>query len=205
MNMSKKGNKSFPTWAMALVGLGIFAVVIAVLFGLFVAGTYNSLVGLDEGVNNAWGGVQSAYQRRADLVPGLVATVRQYSDYEGEVLTEITQARASIGSAQTPSELQSAGADMNSAIARLLVVVENYPNLKANEQYLDLMAQLEGTENRIKIERDLYNGAVRSYNTKVRMFPSSIVAGMMGFPVKEYFAAAEGSDVAPDVDELFDR
>ena len=203
--MPKKEHKGFPGWLIAVVGVGIFVVFIALMFGLFVAGTYNSLVGLDEGVNTAWGAVQSAYQRRADLIPSLVATVKAYSNYEGEVLTEITQARASVGSAKTPAELESAGSDLNSALARLLVVVENYPNLKANEQYLDLQAQLEGTENRIKIERDNYNGAVRAYNTKVRMFPSMIVASMMGFTQKDYFAAAAGSENAPDVDELFNN
>jgi LemA protein len=159
---------------------------------------------MDEGVNGAWGNVQTAYQRRADLIPNLVATVKQYTKYEGEVLTEITKARASVGQAQTPAQLQTAGAEMNSALSRLLVVMENYPELKANQNYLDLQAQLEGTENRIKVERDIYNAAVKTFNTAVRRFPTNIVAGMFGFGQKDYFEAAPGSENAPDVGGLFE-
>lgn len=190
----------FPVWAIILLSV----VGLALLIGLWVGGTYNSFVGLDEGVNNAWGNVQSAYQRRADLIPNLVATVKAYSDYEGEVLTEITNARASIGNAKTPEQMANADAEFNSALSRLLVVVENYPDLKANQNYLDLQAQLEGTENRIKVERDVYNAKVREYNTKARRFPSNIVAGMFGFSQKEYFESKEGSENAPDVGNLFE-
>ncbi len=177
---------------------------LVLLIGFWIAGTYNSLVSSQENVMNKWANVQSAYQRRADLIPNLVAVVKKYSDYEGEVLTEITNARASIGSAKTPRELAEADENLNSALSRLLVVVENYPNLKANENYLDLQAQLEGTENRIKVERDLYNNAVREYNTKIRRFPTNIIAGMFGFTQKEYFEAKKGSENAPDVKQLFD-
>ncbi|MBN2422865.1 LemA family protein [Candidatus Woesearchaeota archaeon] len=185
-------------------------IVLSVIIGtilviaLWIGTTYNGFVSLEETVNNAWGNVQTAYQRRADLIPNLVATVKAYSDYEGEVLTEITNARAKVGSASTPEELSSAGSELNSALARLLVVVENYPNLKANENYLDLQVQLEGTENRIKVERDIYNNAVRAFNIKIRRFPSNIIAGMFGFQQKEYFEAAEGAETAPDVGELFE-
>lgn len=197
--MAKK-SKKFPTWIIVLaVIFGVF-----LMISMWVGGTYNSLVSLDEGVNNAWGNVQTAYQRRADLIPNLVATVKTYSDYEGEVLTEITQARASVGSATTPGELAAAGTELNSALARLLVVVENYPNLKANENYLDLQVQLERTENRVKVERDNYNKAVKNINVKVRRFPSNIIAGMFGFGQKEYFEAEEGSETAPDVGGLFE-
>jgi LemA protein len=189
----------FPVWAIVLISiLGI-----ALLIGLFFGGTYNSLVGMDEEVNNAWGNVQSAYQRRADLIPNLVSTVKAYSDYEGDVLTEVTKARASVGSAKTPAELGEAGAELNSALSKLLVVVEAYPDLKANSNYLDLQVQLEGTENRIKVERDVYNKAVKNFNTKVRRFPSNIVAGMYNFEQKDYFESDEGSQNAPDVGELF--
>ncbi len=190
----------FPVWAIILISV----VGLALLIGLWIGGTYNSFVGLDEGVNGAWGNVQTAYQRRADLIPNLVATVKAYSDYEGEVLTEITNARASIGSAKTPEQMANADAEFNSALSRLLVVVENYPDLKANQNYLDLQAQLEGTENRIKVERDLYNGKVREFNTKARRFPSNIVAGMFGFAQKEYFESKEGAENAPDVGSLFE-
>jgi LemA protein len=190
----------FPLWAIVL--LSVLGLVL--LFGLWVGGTYNSFVGLDESVSGAWGNVQTAYQRRADLIPNLVATVKAYSDYEGEVLTEITNARASIGSARTPEQMAAADTEFNSALSRLLVVVENYPDLKANQNYLDLQAQLEGTENRIKVERDVYNGKVREFNTKARRFPSNIIAGMFGFEQKEYFEAAQGSENAPDVGKLFE-
>jgi LemA protein len=193
-----KKNK-FPVWAGIVLGIVIFAL----LIGLWIGGTYNSMVGLDEGVNNAWGKVQSAYQRRADLIPNLVSTVKAYSDYEGEVLTQIVEARASIGSAKTPAELSAAGDQMNSALSRLLVVVEAYPDLKANQNYLDLQAELAGTENRIKVERDLFNNAVKDFNTKVRRFPSNLIAGMFGFSQKDYFESEEGSENAPDVEDLF--
>lgn len=194
------GGKKFPAWVFVVGGI----LLLLVMVGMWVGGTYNSLVSTDEGVNNAWGNVQSAYQRRADLIPNLVATVKAYSDYEGDVLTEITKARASIGSATTPAELSAAGEQMNSALARLLVVVENYPDLKANQNYLDLQVQLEGTENRIKVERDIYNSAVREMNVKVRRFPTNIVAGMFGFGQKEYFESDEGAENAPDVGSLFE-
>ncbi len=188
-----------------LIGVGIFVVLIA----LWAMVSYNGLVRADETVNEKWANVQSAYQRRADLIPNLVATVRQYTDYEGEVLTEITQARAAVAGAATagssPAQLQAAGQQMESALARLLVVVENYPNLKANENYLSLQDELAGTENRVKVERDLFNKAVRDYNVKVRRFPSMIMASFGGFEVKESFEAQQGTDVAPDVGEMFEE
>ena len=196
--MAKK-NK-IPTWVIVV---GVILTVL-LLTGMWVGGTYNTLVGMDEGVNTAWGNVQNDYQRRADLIPNLVATVKAYSDYEGDILVEVTQARASVGSAQTPSELAAAGDTMNSAISRLLVVMEAYPDLKANQNYLDLQVQLEGTENRIKLSRDKYNAEVKTLNTKVRRFPSNIIAGMFNFDQKEYFEAQDGSENAPDVAELFE-
>lgn len=185
--------------------IALIAVGALVLISFFwVAGSYNSLVRLDEAVNEKWANVQTAYQRRADLIPNLVETVRQYSDYEGDILTEITEARASVASAGTPAELSAAGNEMNSALSRLLVVVENYPNLKANENYLSLQDELAGTENRIKTERDIYNNAVREYNIRVRRFPTNIIAGMFGFEKKEMFEAAAGTETAPDVEDLFE-
>lgn len=178
----------------AILLLSIFWVVLS----------YNSLITLDESVNEKWANVQTAYQRRADLIPNLVATVKQYSDYEGSVLTEITNARASVGKATTPGELQAAGNELDSALARLLVVVENYPNLKANENYLSLQDELAGTENRIKTERDIFNNAVKNFNIKVRRFPTSLIAGMFGFETKEMFEAAAGAETAPNVGGLFE-
>lgn len=184
----------------------IILIVVGALFLItmfWAIGSYNSLIKLDESVNEKWANVQTAYQRRADLIPNLVETVKQYSDYEGSVLTEVTQARASISKAATPSQLQQAGSELNSALSRLLAVAENYPNLKANENYLSLQDELAGTENRIKTERDIYNKAVKDYNVKVRRFPTMIIANMLGFSKKDMFEAEQGSDQAPDVKELF--
>lgn len=188
-------NKLSAGW-IALIVIGA----IVLLGVLWFIGSYNGLVRADETVNEKWANVQTAYQRRADLIPNLVETVKAYSNYEGEVLTQITEARASIGKAATPAQLQAAGNELNSALARLLVVVENYPNLKANENYLSLQDELAGTENRVKVERDIFNNAVRAYNVKVRRFPTNIVAGMFGFEKKEMFEAEEGTEKAPKVD-----
>lgn len=184
------------------ITLGIIGALALILI-IWVIGSYNSFVSKDETVNNMWANVQTAYQRRADLIPNLVATVKQYTDYEGSLLEEITKTRAAVGSAGTPEQLSAAGAEMNSALSRLLVVVENYPNLKANENFLDLQTQLEGTENRIKVERDNYNKAVREYNVKVRSFPSNVVANMFSFEQKTPFEAEVGAETAPDVKQLF--
>ncbi|MBN1155982.1 LemA family protein [Candidatus Woesearchaeota archaeon] len=186
--------------------LGTVAIVLIVIASvivlsvLWVAGSYNGLVRSDEDVNNKWANVQSAYQRRADLIPNLVETVKGYASHEEEVLTAITNARSKIGSAQTPSEYADADAELSSALSRLLVVVENYPNLKANENFLSLQDELAGTENRIKTERDLYNNAVRGYNVKVRRFPTNIIAGMFSFEKREMFEAESGAETAPKVD-----
>lgn len=184
------------------ITLGIIGALFLIMI-LWVGGSYNTLVAFDEKTNNRWANVQTAYQRRADLIPNLVATVKQYTDYEGPLLQEITNARASVGQASTPEQLSAAGTEMNSALSRLLVVVENYPNLKANENFLDLQTQLEGTENRIKVERDNYNAAVRDYNIKVRRVPTNIIANMFGFEQKTPFEAQEGAENAPNVGELF--
>ena len=189
---------SLTTTHKVLIGVGIVALILVLWF----AGSYNGLVSADESVTEKWANVQTAYQRRADLIPNLVATVKKYSDYEGEVLTQITEARAAVGRASSPAQLSSAGAQMDSALARLLVVVENYPTLKANENYLSLQDELAGTENRVKVERDNFNKAVKEYNVKVRRFPSNIVAGLFDFETKESFEAAAGSQKAPDVGEL---
>ena len=183
-----------PGW-IALIAVGV----ILLLGVLFFIGSYNGLIKADESVNEKWANVQSAYQRRADLIPNLVDTVKAYSNYEGGVLTDITNARASIGKATTPAQLQAAGNELNSALSRLLVVVENYPTLKANENYLSLQDELSGTENRVKVERDIFNKAVRDYNVKVRAFPTNIVAGMFGFQSKEMFQAEQGTEKAPRV------
>ena len=197
--MAKKNSQKSPFrlsggWIAAIVIVAIVAIV-----GIWLAGTYNSLVTKDEVTKQSWADVQTAYQRRADLIPNLVATVKAYSTYEGDVLTQITEARAGLLNAKTPAQLDAADSSLNSAIGRLLVVVENYPTLKANENYLSLQDELAGTENRIKTERDIYNAAVKDYNVNVRTFPSNIVAGWYGFSQKDSFEADAGAATAPKV------
>lgn len=175
---------------------GIVIAVIVVLSILTVIGGYNGLVTREEIVNEKWANVQTAYQRRADLIPNLVSTVRAYTDYEGEVLREITEARSRVNQASTPSEMQAADGELSGALSRLMVVVEAYPNLKANENFLSLQDELAGTENRIKTERDIYNKAVRDYNIQTRRFPRNIIANMFGFESRESFSAEAGTDQA---------
>ena len=188
--------------------LGVIAgiIIIAILLFSWIAGTYNTLVKSDEDVKQKWGNVQSAYQRRADLIPNLVATVEGYKNFEQKTLTDIVklrseagQAKINVDSATTPEQLDAAMGNMNNVLSRLLVIVENYPDLKAGEQFTGLRDELAGTENRIKVERDNYNNAVKSYNIQARTFPSNIIAGMFGFGQKTMFEAAPGSDVAPKV------
>jgi LemA protein len=175
---------------------------------LWTIGSYNGLVTLDESSNTAWGKVQSAYQRRADLIGNLVETVKGYANFEKSTLTEVIEARAKATSITidpskaTPEQLQQfndAQGGLNSALSRLLVSVEAYPNLKADQQFLSLQAELAGTENRIKFERDQFTDTVQRYNRKVRSFPVVMVAGMLGFEKRAYFAADAGADKAPQV------
>ena len=181
---------------------------VLVLFGVRACSGYNSMVGLDENVKNKWANVQSDYQRRADLIPNLVNTVKGAANFEQETLTQVIEARSKATSVQidptniTPEKLaeyQQAQAGVTSALGRLLAVVENYPDLKANQNFRDLQAQLEGTENRIKVSRNDFNAAVQEYNSSVRRFPNNIFAGMFGFSVKEGFKAEAGSEKAPSV------
>ena len=186
--------------AMGGAGIALISIGLVVLFLVFwIAGSYNGLVSSDETVNEKWGYVQSAYQRRADLVPNLVEVVKGYAAHESDVFTAVTEARSRVGSANTPAELQEAGTSLDSAISRLLLVVENYPELKANENFLSLQDELAGTENRIKVERDNFNTAVKQMNIKVRRFPTNIIAGMFGFETREMFESDEGSETAPRV------
>ncbi len=189
-----------------LIVLGVIAV-----FALSLVGQYNRLVGLQEGVDSQWGNVENVYQRRADLIPNLVETVRGYAAHERETLEAVIKARAEATQVQaqlTPETLadpqlmqrfQAAQNELGSALARLMVVVERYPDLKANQNFLDLQAQLEGTENRIAVERRRFNEQAQSYNTSIRRFPATVVAGMFGFDKKAYFEAAEGAAAAPRV------
>jgi len=187
-------------------GLKTFLIILAIIVLLIIIivlplkNSYNNLVALDEGVNNSWAQVENVLQRRYDLIPNLVETVKGYASHEREVLTEVTKARASVGGAQTPSEIMQANNQLTNALSRLLLVVERYPDLKANQNFRDLQLELSGTENRIAVERRRYNDTVRTYNQKVRSFPTNILAGMFGFEKRDYFEAPEAAQEAPKVD-----
>lgn len=190
----------------------ITLLVIGVLILIIVGGTlttYNGLIAKDEAVATAWGNIQSQYQRRADLIPNLVSTVKGYAKHESETLENVMAARAkatqvTINSDNlTPEKLkqyQAAQGELSQALGRLMAVSENYPNLKANENFSELQAQLEGTENRINESRQIYNSAVQTYNVSVRRFPANIVAGMFGFDKKNQFEAEAGAEKAPKVE-----
>ena len=190
-------------------GIGIVLVVLLLIGFISVKNTYNGLVGLDEGVNNAWAQVQNVYQRRADLIPNLVETVKGYAKHENETLTAVTQARAQMGGVTqlraedlTPENLarfQQAQASLGGALQRLMVVAEKYPELKANENFIRLQDELSGTENRIAVERRRFNETVQGYNQTIRRFPQNILAGMFGFERKAYFEAEADAQKAPDV------
>lgn len=191
-------------------GVGIVLVVIVVMFFSWVMGIYNNLVTLDEHVTQSWSQVENQYQRRADLIPNLVNTVKGVADFEKETFTQVTEARSKVTQINVSPEMlndpqafqkfQAAQDNLGSALSRLLVTVEKYPELKANENFLQLQAQLEGTENRISVERRKFNQSVQGYNTTIRRFPANIVANFTGFNEKQYFQAVEGSDVAPKVE-----
>jgi LemA protein len=193
------------------------ALILLVIIGaVFFVGTRNSIVTVDEQVNNSWADVESQYQRRYDLIPNLVRTVQGAANFEKSTLEAVVNARARVGQVAAPAGPPGAAGDatnnqttmdqfdaaqqgLSSALSRLLVVVERYPDLKSNANFLALQSELEGTENRINVARNRYNGAARDYNTKIRKFPGSLVAGMSGFKPKAYFKGAAGSSQAPNV------
>lgn len=185
-----------------LIILAIIAVLVVIVLGVFgyVQGTYNGLVKMDESVKASWAQVETVLQRRLDLIPNLVETVRGYQIHEQEVLIGVTEARAKVAGAGAIPDQIKANNELTSALSRLMVVVENYPNLKANENFLRLQDELAGTENRIAVERGRYNVAVRDYNIKVRMFPASLIASMTGFKTATPYEAAPGAETAPKVD-----
>lgn len=180
---------------------------LVVLFGFMVIWRYNTIVGLDEWVETARAQVENQYQRRVDLIPNLVETVKGFASQEQEVLTSVTEARASatktsvnINDAQELAAFQQSQGELSSALSRLLVAVEAYPDLKSNQNFLELQAQLEGTENRISVERKNYNDTVKKYNTYTRRFPGNIIAGLFGFERANLFESVEGSENAPKVE-----
>ncbi len=187
----------------------ILIIVVVVIIGYnFFAGKYNSMVTMDEEVNTEWANVETQYQRRYDLIPNLVNTVKGFAEQEKEVLTQVTEARAKASSIQIdPSNLNeealqnfaNAQGQLNSALSRLLVTVERYPDLKSNQNFLELQAQLEGTENRISVARTRYNEKTKAYNTYIRKFPNTMLAGMFGFERKPLYEATEGAENAPTV------
>lgn len=186
----------------------LFAVLAVVSAFLFSSCGYNKMVQLDEAVSSQWSQVENVYQRRADLIPNLVNTVKGYAEHEQETLTGVIEARAKATSVSidpakmTPemlSQFQQAQEGLSSALGKLMVVIERYPDLKANQNFLDLQAQLEGTENRITVERMKFNESSQAYNTYIRKFPQLIVANIFGFDKKTYFEAAQGAEKAPEV------
>lgn len=186
----------------------IIIAAVAVILFFWVKGAYNGLVKADEQVSAAWAQVENVYQRRADLIPNLVATVKGYAEHESSTLESVMAARAratqmtvdaSDLNAESIAEYQDAQGELSQALGRLLMITENYPDLKANQNFRDLQAQLEGTENRIATERMKFNETARAYNTMVRSFPKNIIASMFNFDTKGYFKAEEGAETAPEV------
>ncbi len=183
------------------VGLIILAVILVIVigFGAIFAGSYNNLVKLDEETNAKWAQVENQLKRRADLIPNLVSTVKGYAAHEENVLLGVTQARSKLETARTPGEYAAADAQLTTALDRLNVVVEAYPELKANENFIRFQDELAGTENRIAVSRMDYNESAKVLNNKVRSFPTNIIAGMFGFAQREYFEISEQDKDVPQV------
>ena len=186
----------------------VILMAVVAIFSLTSCSTYNGMVEKEEAVRSAWANVETQYQRRADLIPNLVSTVKGYAQHEESTLKAVVDARAKATSVnitpdqlneQSIAEYQKAQSAVTSALGRLIAVSENYPDLKANQNFMELQAQLEGTENRISVERQNYNEAVKAYNVAVRRFPSNIIASMFGFETKSMFEAQAGVEVAPVV------
>jgi LemA protein len=192
---------------------GVVGIVVLVVVGYGIV-WYNGTVGLDENVDEAWANVESSYQRRSDLIPNIVATAQEYAEFEKSTLEGITKARANAtgitldGDDLTPEKLEAfaqAQGEVSQGLGRLLATFENYPNLKANENFRELINELSRTENRINTERNRYNGTIKGLNARVKKFPGVLFAGVMGFEEKPYFEAEEGTETAPDVKDLFNN
>ena len=174
-------------------------VVLAIIVGGWLMGAYNRMVTEREGVDKAWAQVENVLQRRGDLIPNLVETVKGYAAHEQEVFTAVADARSRLAGAATPQEAANANAGLTSALGRLLAIAENYPQLKANENFIRLQDELAGSENRIATERMRYNEAVRGYNTLIKRFPSNLIAGFFSFAEKDYFEATDAAKEVPKV------
>jgi LemA protein len=195
-------------WIIALGILAFIVIIILLVVGWGVR-KYNNFVTLNEGVNQAWSQVENVYQRRSDLIPNLVATVKGVANFEQKTYTDVAEARAKVGQMKISAEqlndpeafqkFQRAQDGLGGALQRLMVVAENYPQLKANENFLQLQAQLEGTENRITVERQRFTQVVQAFNTEVKKFPGVVIANFGGFKEKQYFKAQEGAEQAPKV------
>jgi len=179
--------------------VGGVVLLILVIAGMSLTGIYNRLVAQDQEVQASWAQVQNVLQRRADLIPNLVETVKGYATHEKEVFENVAEARSRLAGATSPREAAAANAGLTSALGRLLAIAENYPNLKANETFIRLQDELAGTENRIAVARMRYNEAVRTYNTSIRRFPANLVARLFGFAEKEYFEAETAAQEVPKV------
>jgi LemA protein len=182
-----------------LIIAGVIALVLIGSLYFFVTGNYNNFVSLDEAVKGSWAQVENQLQRRYDLIPNLVETVKGYAKQEKDVLIEVTNARAKVGGAANVPEKISANNELSSALSRLLVVVERYPDLKSNQNFMRLQDELAGTENRIAVERKRYNDAVRTYNIAIRSFPANLLAGMFNFQSATFFEAPATAKAAPQV------
>ncbi len=180
--------------------LGGIALVIMLVVGGALVGQYNALVTSNEAVDAAWAQVENVLQRRADLIPNLVETVKGYAAHEEEVFTRVADARSRLAGATTPAEASAANAGLTSALGRLLAIAEAYPDLKANQNFLRLQDELAGTENRIAVERMRYNNQVRTFNTAIKRFPTRLLAGLFGFSERDYFEADQGAKEVPKVD-----
>ncbi|WP_024469517.1 LemA family protein [Treponema pedis] len=197
------------TLKVGLIVLGVIAALIFFAYSFF-GGSYNSMITAEESVKSAWSQVENVYQRRLDLIPNLVNTVKGFASHEAKVFTDLAEARSKAGgvmqvsdevlnNAESFEKFQKAQSELGGALQRLLAITENYPELKSNENFLDLQSQLEGTENRIAVERKRYNETVQSYNVLIKRFPKNILANMYGFKEKQYFKADEQASKAPEV------
>jgi len=183
--------------ALVIAGIVILVILLSIFFSI--KGTYNTLVRLDEGIKGAWAQVENQLQRRYDLIPNYVETVKGYARHEKEVFLRVTEARSKVGSATNIKEKIGANNELSSALSRLLFVVERYPDLKANQNFIRLQDELAGTENRISVERRRYNEAVKTYNVKIRSFPTNILAGIFGFTKAEFFKVAAIAKEVPKI------